>query len=80
MNTCSEYYGKSESCDTSSYRITFFFQDKITQNKCYQSPENLLNFHYLPIQINYSGSSSYVGHRSRRRTTTFNKEAFLQAK
>jgi len=57
-------------------------EDKPFQKKSFQSAENLLNFHYMPLRTHNTSSgrtsSSYHGYR-RKRTTTFNKEAFLQA-
>jgi len=47
--------------------------------KAYQSPEDLLNFHYMPLRSQYSSRTSDYHHGTRRRRTTFNKEVFLQA-
>ena len=62
----------------SAILVNIFFQDKVLQRKN-QSADNLLNFHYMPLRSQYGGNVSNNGFR-RRRTTTFNKEAFLQAK
>jgi len=53
-------------------------EDKVSHRKN-QSVDHLLNFHYMPLKHQHGGNVSHSNGFRRRRTTTFNKEAFLQA-